>query len=342
MRSPVVPIALIAGATLALTLPLGAQDAGQVTKPQPLPSPAGGMRLPAPTGLTVSQDFRGAITVSWSPVAGAVRYNLGRSVGTEGFRQAVPPSTDGTTLVDTRVTAGVRHLYTVTPIDAQGVAGMRATTEAFIPSRSYDPSATTPPNTPVNVVARVEADGAIMVSWTGPIPYNGPGHYEIRRNNVALGRRTMPNLRETGLPPGQYRYEVAATSQYGYMSAWTASNTVTLDATTRVDSGTTAGTTGGSTTGGATGGATGGIAAEDAGGTVLVNVATPVTLRAGATHSLAAVARAGWTSLSPSIASVTADGTVTARAAGVAQLATVGTDASGAVRVTVVRVRVTP
>lgn len=104
MRSPAVPLALIAGAALALTLPLDAQDTGQVTKP--LPSPAGGTRLPAPAGVQVSQDAQGAIVLSWSPVAGAVRYNLGRAVGTEGFRQAVPPSTTESPLVDTRVAEG--------------------------------------------------------------------------------------------------------------------------------------------------------------------------------------------------------------------------------------------
>lgn len=330
-------LALVLPMTLAIALasPAAAQDAGQVTKPPP--SPAGGTRLPAPRGLSVRQDERGAIVVAWAPVEGAVRYNLGRSVGTEGFRQAIAPDPQATTYVDTRVTQGIRHVYSIIAVDAQGIAGVRATTEVFIPSRPYAGATAAAPAAPASVIARVHADRSVGVSWTGATLPLG-GRYEIRRNRVPLQSRTMPSLTDPGLPTGYYTYEVAVRDQFGRMSPWTASNAVGVQGSPPADSGATSG---GAT--GGTGGATGsGIAAEDAGGTVLVNVATPVTLRAGATHTLVGVPQSGWTSLSPSIASVTADGTVTARAGGVAQLATVGTDASGAVRVTVVRVRVTP
>jgi hypothetical protein len=339
MRRPAVPLSRTLAATIAATIaafalaaPVGAQDTGPVTKP--LPSPAGGNRLPAPTGLSVRQDAYGAIILSWAPVEGAVRYNIGRSVGTEGFRQNVPPSTQATTLADVRVTVGIRHLYTVTPIDAQGVSGIRATSEAFIPSRPYNPGATTAPPAPTNVVARVEADGSIFLSWVASVP-NGLGRYEVRLNGVVQAvSQSLPQLRVANPPAGSYQYVVTVIDRYGNMSPPASSNTVTIQATAVKDTAATAPGTGGTTTSG--------IAAEDAGGTVLVNVAAPVTLRVGGTHSLAGVARGGWTSLSPAIASVTADGAVSARAAGVAQLATVGTDATGAVRVTVVRVRVTP
>jgi hypothetical protein len=326
MRRPAVSRSLLAAAlAVAVAGPLAAQDAGPVTKPQP--SPAGGNRLPMPTGLTVRQDAQGAIVVSWNAVAGAARYNLGRSVGTEGFRQAVPPTTQETSIVDTRVTVGVRHVYTVTPIDAQGVSGMRATSEAFTPSRPYQAGGA--PSAPTNVVARASGN-VVSLSWSGGAA-DGTVRYRVRRNGVVVSSPALPMLSDAGLPPGQYQYDVAAEDRVGNLSPFARANLVTVEGT--------ASTGGGTTSGGAA--PAGGIAAEDAGGAVLVNVAAPVTLRVGGTHSLASVARGGWTSLSPAIASVTAEGAVSARSAGVAQLATVGADASGAVRVTVVRVRVT-
>jgi hypothetical protein len=334
MRRPAVPRSLPA-LLLALTLagPLAAQDAGPVTKP--MPSPAGGNRLPAPTGLTVRQDAQGAIVFSWAPVEGAVRYNIGRSVGTEGFRQATPPTTQGTSLVDTRVTQGIRHVYTVTPIDAQGIAGVRATSEVFIPSRPYaaPTAADAAPVAPSGVVAQYFPSGVLHVTWTtAPTGVRYDVYQRIGgQRGALLGSVPRQHNMWAGspVPAGTYAVEVIAYDAQNRMSTPGVSGTVVVPP--RVDSTTTTTGTGAS-----------GIAAEDAGGTVLVNVATPVTLRVGATHSLARVAGSGWTSLSPSIASVSADGTVTARAAGVAQLATVGADASGAVRVTVVRVRVTP
>jgi hypothetical protein len=326
-----VPFAVLA-LVVTLASPLAAQDTGPVTKP--LPSPAGGNRLPAPTGLSVRQDAQGAIVLSWNAVPGAVRYNLGRSVGTDGFRQAVPPSTETTSLVDTRVTVGIRHVYTVTPIDAQGIAGVRATSEVFIPSRPYGAQpADQAPVAPSGVAAQYYASGVLQVSWTMPPTAVRYDIYQRtggqRGAKIGAVPRQLNVWSGSGMPAGSYAVEVVAYDAQGRMSPPGISSVVTVGAPD------TPPTTGSGTT-------SSGIAAEDAGGAVLVTVAAPVTLRVGGTQSLTAVASGGWTSLSPSIASVSADGTVNARSAGVAQLAAVGADAGGAVRVTVVRVRVTP
>jgi uncharacterized protein YjdB len=79
--------------------------------------------------------------------------------------------------------------------------------------------------------------------------------------------------------------------------------------------------------------------ATTSGTTVLVPTAPAVALRVGATLSLGA---GQWTSLTPSIASVGADGTVTGLAAGTAQIVALAVQSDGAVRVTVVRVGVQP
>ena len=91
-----------------------------------------------------------------------------------------------------------------------------------------------------------------------------------------------------------------------------------------------------------------GISSPVGGGALLAGaelsfaVSGSMSLRAGATGPAGSVAGSQWSSLDPNVASVNPDGMIKARAAGEARVVAVSPSGSGGVRVTVVRVVVTP
>jgi hypothetical protein len=70
--------------------------------------------LPAPARITAAETAPGVITLTWSAVAGADEYFIGRSVWPDGFRRA-GVVTD-TVYVDSTASAGKRHTYTVNAV----------------------------------------------------------------------------------------------------------------------------------------------------------------------------------------------------------------------------------
>jgi hypothetical protein len=68
------------------------------------------------------------ITVTWSPVAGAESYILGRSTANSGFRRLQVPDARATTFEDFDVAPGQRYMYQVAAVRA-GVAGARTQSE---------------------------------------------------------------------------------------------------------------------------------------------------------------------------------------------------------------------
>ena len=284
-------------------------------------------RLPAPQSVTVRQTG-GTITLSWAPVEGAKSYVLGRAVGNDGFRRLLDASTGPATVyVDRQITPGVRHVYTVTPVSQADVAGMRATSEAIVPSPASQPAVARP----ITVTATLLESGKVSLSWQGAGEYIVG--YSVSPEMDGQLLRAYPttsrfSLVTDALSPGRYRFVVSPVDRYNNVLAPTTSNEVIVpEVTTPV-----------ATTPTATAPAT--SATADATAAVLVSVAASTTLRVGGTASLPAAGQ--WTSLDSGVATVNASGTVTGRAAGTARMVALGAGSDGAVRVTVVRVVVQP
>jgi hypothetical protein len=286
-------------------------------------------RLPAPQRVTVRQTGSGEITFTWAPVEGAKSYVIGRAVGTEGFRRMLDASTGPDTVyVDRRITVGVRHVYTVTPISTADVSGIRATSDSIVPTATGGSTTTGPTTTTTStasIVARLSGATDIAIEWRGTS--DGSYRYYLRPvvdgTPKALVALSDNYLVQRGLTPGSYRFEL--------LREPILFSTKTVVAVSAV---VTIGTTSTSTTEAPSTSTT-----PPSGTTVLVPAAPAVALRVGATLPLGA---GQWTSLAPTIASVGADGTVTGRAAGTAQIVAHAVQSDGAVRVTVVRVSVQP
>jgi hypothetical protein len=80
----------------------------------------------APGGVHASQTGEREITVTWQPVQDATAYAIGRAVGKQGFQMICGLCPTDTRFVDTEATPGVKHVYTVQAITADGM-GLRAT-----------------------------------------------------------------------------------------------------------------------------------------------------------------------------------------------------------------------
>ncbi|MET8544390.1 PHB depolymerase family esterase [Kitasatospora sp. NPDC004799] len=79
----------------------------------------GGTTLPAPTGLVVTGTTDTTVTLGWSPVGGAVSYEVRRGGAKVG-------GVTGTGFTDTGLTAGTGYSYTVAAVDSAGTAGTRS------------------------------------------------------------------------------------------------------------------------------------------------------------------------------------------------------------------------
>jgi hypothetical protein len=335
--------AWLCSAALLATLPLAQTSAQEVIKPTGTTTVSTG-RLPSPQRVTVRQNGS-MITLTWGAVAGAKYYVLGRAVGTEGFRRLLDASTGPDTVyIDRRITVGVKHVYTVTPISDAEVSGIRATSDSIVPTTTTTTTTeTTPTTTPTTsptttsptssarIAARLMGTADIEVQWAGTGGYLS---YHLRHvlNDVPMAATLLSEryLVQKNVAPGRHRYDLmGSVFGTGTGSVIASSEVVTVAPAT---TGTT-GTTGTPTTSPTT------STAAPAGTTVTVPAASAVALRIGATMPLGA---GQWTSLTPTIASVSADGTVTGLAAGTAQISALAVQSDGSVRVTVVRVAVQP
>jgi regulation of enolase protein 1 (concanavalin A-like superfamily) len=73
--------------------------------------------LPPPAGLT-AMPGDGTVSLSWSPVSGATRYNVKRAPGTDSLAVVATPAT--TSYLDQALTNGTTYQYTVSTINAAG------------------------------------------------------------------------------------------------------------------------------------------------------------------------------------------------------------------------------
>jgi hypothetical protein len=284
---------------------------------KPVRTPTVTERLPAPQSITVRQTGPTEITLSWGAVGGAKSYVLGRALGNEGFRRLLDASTGPDTVyVDRQARPGLRHVYTITPINQADVAGVRATSEELVPQVIRPTSLM-----PIAVTASLVSPNSISLTW--PIPpgtqYSVVTHWLDDAPFKQYPRLDRPGLSETDLPPGRHRYSVSAVDHSPTTIGIGQSNVIEIGAAP------TPATS---------------ASVSPATAAVLVSVAAPVSLRVGSTAALPSAGQ--WSSLDTGVATVSADGRVTARTAGTARVVALGTSSDGAVRVTVVQVIVQP
>jgi hypothetical protein len=304
-------------------------------------------RLAAPTGITARQLADGRILVTWKPVVGAVGYSVWRSVPPNPTAVVSEGQTD-TLYYDTDVKAGASHYYQIAALNSAGGVGLKAGSPSPVLATTSAASATLAIR---RVFPNETGDGVwISVYYSAPlgtllsleraVVTSGALTWQQRLRTTRSLRAvdTLSGLgdRYTDVPAGTtLRWRVfAIDSATGAATAPAYSSDFVVP---QPAASTTTSTT--STTAAA-------AAAATSLGNVVVSMATPVTLRVGATASLTTalggMTARRWISLHEGIATVDAMGTATARAAGQAQVVAVGLAGDGSVRVAVVRVTVTP
>jgi hypothetical protein len=288
----------------------------------------------------------GCVRLTWTAVSGAKTYVLGRSQGTNGFQRVPsPPAVGSTTYEDANVRTGLRVSYTVTAVDSEGLAGLRGVSPDFIPAAApaagCSDSHIMLETRPMNVVAERTATG-FALSWAAaPLKRDG---FEIRHfvnghqveSQRVGGQVFQANFQ--GAVAGEHRFDVSPIDLHSIGGPSASSNIVAVAASQPPGGGSASpGLGGGSASPGL------GAASFPTSGTDLsFAVAPPLSMGVGASSSPGAPSGSQWSSLDPGVASVTADGVVTARAAGEARIVAVAPAGGNGVRVTVVRVVVTP
>lgn len=136
----------------------------------PLSDPVSGRVIdvvpPAPPLLREIRASEGEISLTWAYTSDrdVARYRVLRRVqGEDGFSVAQESLTQGDTLfVDTAVTPGLLHAYTVEAIDASDNVSERAAPLAATPFRL------TPPGPPRDLEVRAREDGGVDLRWGEP------------------------------------------------------------------------------------------------------------------------------------------------------------------------------
>jgi hypothetical protein len=152
--------------------------------------------VPPPTSVTALQTGPGRISVSWSAVQGATAYDIARSVAPEGFRSLCSICPTSTQYVDSSVTAGVKHIYTVAAVAPQGIS-LRTTSAAVIPTGGETvtltgggevDTAALPPKGVTDPKATVMSATSVKLTWKSDV---GATQYRILRS---LGGGTFADL----------------------------------------------------------------------------------------------------------------------------------------------------
>ena len=84
---------------------------------------SGAVPAVAPGSVTATESAPGVISVRWTASPGATAYVLGRAVGGSGLKSLCAICSTETTFVDSGVTTGVRHVYSVAAITPSSVSG---------------------------------------------------------------------------------------------------------------------------------------------------------------------------------------------------------------------------
>ena len=324
---------------------------GQVDKPRPDPAPTA--RLPAPAKITAVQQSDGSILVAWSPVAGAERYSLTRSVPPAAQTSVELPDPADTVYIDRDVKPGSTYYYLVGAVNASGITGLRKAPPSL---RAEDMAARNAVPPPPGNFRAVLSGRNVALSWAGSSVYR----FTLERGVVVENRPPAwirlveprccffgDNLeaQQTGT---RVQYRIRAQSQYGMLSEPAVSNEITVPDLAAND--TTAG--GRDTTAQQPGDTSSTASADTAASTrtqvrpavigpgTRVKVGESVNLARTPTFTGLQLRNPRWLSLNESRATVSARGVVQGRAVGVAHIVAIGTVADGSIASMVQRVDV--
>ena len=170
----------------------------------------GGGSPPTVPSNVVAVPGNGFIGLNWSTAAGALGYNVKRSLNSGGPYSVIANSLMSTNYDDASVAGGTTYYYVVSGVNQSGESGnssqASATASLTIPSVPSDLSA-------------APGNAQISVSWTAS---SGATNYNIKRSltsgggYVTIASRTNPFYTDTGLNNGTtYYYVVSAQNSLG-------------------------------------------------------------------------------------------------------------------------------
>jgi fibronectin type 3 domain-containing protein len=171
----------------------------------------------APTNLAANAG-NAQISLNWTAPAGAVTFNVYRSL-TSGGETGTSPIASGLTsaaYTDSALTNGTTYYYEVTAFNAAGES-------AFSAEASGLPHSGTAPAAPTSLKAQA-SDGQVSLSWKAS---SGASSYNIYRSTTSNGEGATPvssgikttTFKDTGLTDGTtYYYEVTAVNTGGESS----------------------------------------------------------------------------------------------------------------------------
>ena len=116
----------------------------------------------------------GAISITWSAVAGATYYKLYRSETSGGQFDLVGDNIAATDYVDSGLAASAPYYYQLESCNSGGCSG-----------RSPEVSATTVPTTPLIPTATAQSDSAISIKWS---EVAGATYYNLYRSETSGGQ----------------------------------------------------------------------------------------------------------------------------------------------------------
>ena len=127
-----------------------------------------------PSTLTVAAQSEGAVSISWSAVAGATHYKLYRSATSGGSFAQIGGDIAATDYVDDNdLAANTSYYYQLESCNGNSCS-----------SRSSVVSATTAPERPSALTAAAQSESAISISWSAVA---GATHYKLYRSETSGG-----------------------------------------------------------------------------------------------------------------------------------------------------------
>ena len=130
-----------------------------------------------PSALTVAAQSEGAVSISWSAVAGATHYKLYRSETSGGQFDRVGDNIAATEYIDGNLDANTSYYYRLESCNDNGCSG-----------RSPVGSAITAPAMPAAPMAAAQRDSMIVITWSAVA---GATHYKLYRATVSGGAYTQ-------------------------------------------------------------------------------------------------------------------------------------------------------
>lgn len=157
-----------------------------------------------PTNLKAGADIQATISLSWNASTDNVAVR-GYSIFRDGIYLK---SVTGNSTSDSDVIPGIEHCYTVYAYDS---ANISADSNKSCASAQPDPTDSTPPSVPADLLATPADSTSISLSWDASTDDKSVRGYRIYKNGAYLKTVTGTTAADTGLNAfSQYCYSVSA------------------------------------------------------------------------------------------------------------------------------------